>query len=97
MTSIPEDFEAPLLKWFRGVDAHLNKLGDQIFAHVELDMQRKPSLPKIELPFFNLFGNGGQKALLPKKDPKNEELPPPLPPVKDPPKAAPQLPGAREL
>lgn len=80
--SVPADFRAPLLTWFRGVDAHLTKIDDKMAAHVELDMQRKPAeKPKFELPLFNLFG-GGQKALKP--DPKAkpaEELPPPLPPV----------------
>jgi hypothetical protein len=85
LAAVPEDFEAPLLKWFRGADAHLTRLGDQVVAHAELDMQRKPSAPKIELPLFNLFG-GGQKALKPKKVPKDEELPPPLPPVPNPPR-----------
>jgi len=100
LTSIPEDFEAPLLKWFRGLDAHLNKTDGQILVRAELDMQRKPTAPKIELPFLNNLFGGGQKALKPKKDPKADELPPPLPPVKDPPKAdppKPQLPGARDL
>ena len=102
LTTIPDDFEAPLLKWFRGADAHLNKLDGQIAFHAELDMQRKPTAPKIELPlpfFKNLFGSG-QKALQPKPGVKIDELPPPLPPVKDPPKADPpkiELPGARDL
>lgn len=82
---MPEDYQAPLLTWFRGADASLIKLDDKVLAHIELDMQRKPSAeaPKIELPLFNLFG-GGQKALKPKekeKKPGAEELPPPLPPV----------------
>ncbi|MBC7852530.1 MAG: hypothetical protein IAF94_03755 [Pirellulaceae bacterium] len=90
---MPENYTAPLLEWFRGVDASLIKLDDKVLAHVELDMQRKPAaageLPKFEIPsidVFNLFG-GGQKALQPKEkkdDPKKpaaEELPPPLPPV----------------
>jgi hypothetical protein len=93
-SGIPEGFEAPLLKWFRGLDMHLTKAGDEITAHAELDLQRKPGLPKLELPFFNLFG-GGQKALQPKPDPKANELPPPLPPVPNPPKI--ELPGPREL
>jgi hypothetical protein len=100
LTSIPEDFEAPLLKWFRGLDAHLNKTDGQVLIRAELDMQRKPTAPKIELPFLNNLFGGGQKALKPKKDPKTDELPPPLPPVKDPPKADPpkiELPGARDL
>jgi hypothetical protein len=98
--TVPEDFEAPLLKWFRGADAHLTKFGDQISTRIELDMQRKPSAPKVELPFFNLnnlFG-GGQKALKPKDKPKDEELPPPLPPVKELPKLdPPKIPGGRDI
>jgi hypothetical protein len=93
LNAVPEDFEAPLLKWFRGLDAHLLKTDDQILVRVELDLQRKPGAPRIELPLFNLFG-GGQKALKAKKDPQAETLPPPLPPVKEPPKAEPP---AREL
>ena len=59
--------------------------------------------PKVELPNFfnlgNLFG-GGQKALKPKDKPAGEELPPPLPPVANPPKADPPKPpilGGRDI
>jgi hypothetical protein len=106
-STIPENFEAPLLKWFRGLDAHLTKSGDQITTRIELDMQRNPALPKVELPNFfnlgNLFG-GGQKALKAKDKPKDEELPPPLPPVKEVPKIDPPrielpkvVPGGRDI
>jgi hypothetical protein len=95
----PNDFEAPLLKWFRGIDAHLIKDGDRLTARAELDVQREaPQGGKFELPLFNLFG-GGQKALKPKKPlPPAEELPPPpLPAVDQPPKIdlppPPPLPG----
>lgn len=101
--SIPEDFEAPLLKWFRGLDAHLTKNGDQLTTRIELDIERRPTEPKVELPSFfnlgNLFG-GGQKALKPADKQKDEELPPPLPPVVNPPKAEPsriQIPGGRDI
>jgi hypothetical protein len=91
----PEDFQAPLLKWFRGIDAHLIKDGDRLTARAELDVQREPpQAGGFDLPLFNLFGNG-QKALKPKKPlPPAEELPPPpLPAVREPPKAdAPLLP-----
>jgi hypothetical protein len=91
LAAAPEKFEAPLLRWFRGVDAHLIKDGDRLTARAELDVQREPPEPgKFELPLFNLFGNG-QKALKPKNPlPPAEELPPPpLPPVAQPPKADP--------
>jgi hypothetical protein len=100
-TTVPDDFEAPLLKWFRGLDAHLTKAGDSVMTRIELDMQRKPTAPKLEIPLFNfsdLFG-GGQKALKPKDKPAAEELPPPLPPVREVPKIDPpkvNSPGARE-
>ena len=83
---VPEDFQAPLVKWFRGLDAHLIKDGERIVARAELDMQRDAAPgPKFELPLFDLFG-GGQKALKPKPPkPGAEELPPPLPPVAKPP------------
>jgi hypothetical protein len=100
-STIPEDFEPPLLRWFRGLDAHVTKVGDQLSTRLELDMQRQPTAPKIDIPLFNfnnLFGNG-QKALKPKDPQKAEELPPPLPPVKEVPKIEPpkiNLPGARD-
>jgi hypothetical protein len=98
---VPDDFQAPLLKWFRGLDAHLTKAGDQITTRFELDVERHPAAPKVELPNFfnlnNLFG-GGQKALKPKDKPKDEELPPPLPPVRELPKIEPpKLPGGRDI
>jgi hypothetical protein len=102
LAKVPEDFEAPILKWFHGLDAHLLKTEGEILVHAELDMERQPTEPKVNIPFLNLFGGGkGQKALAPKpRPPGSEELPPPLPPVKNPPKAdlpPIELPGAREL
>jgi hypothetical protein len=57
-----------------------------LIAHIEVDLARKPEekAPESEfkLPLFDLFS--GQKAFKTKpKDPKAEELPPPLPPVKE--------------
>ena len=54
---------------------------------IELDMQRQPTAPKIEIPLFNfnsLFG-GGQKALKPKDPPKDKSCRR-LCPRKEPPK-----------
>lgn len=83
--SVPDDFEAPLLKWFRGLDAHLLKAGDTVSTRLEIDMQRTPTAPKLDLPLlnFNNFFGGGQKALKRKDPPQDEELPPPLPPVRE--------------
>jgi hypothetical protein len=70
---LPPDYVAPLLVWFRGLDAGLVKTPDQLVAHVEFDMQRKKGEePKLELPqvpLFNLFGG-------PKKPKEKENLPP---------------------
>jgi hypothetical protein len=77
-----------------------------VTTRIELDMQRQPTAPKLEIPlldFGRLFG-GGQKALKPKEGQNTEELPPPLPPVRQPPTANPPpanplpapRPGARE-
>lgn len=67
---LPEGYSAPLLEWFRGVDASLTKSGDRMILHAQLDMQRKESEIGIKLPSFNLFG--------PKKpEPKEELLPAP--------------------
>lgn len=69
---LPPDYLAPLLVWFRGLDAGLVKTPDQLVAHVEFDMQRKKGEePKLELPqvpLFNLFGG-------PKKPEEKEDLP----------------------
>jgi hypothetical protein len=86
----PADYRAPLLDWFRGLDGHLTKEQGRLIAHVEVDLARKPEekAPESEfkLPLFDLFS--GQKAFKTKpKDPKAEELPPPLPPVKEVPMA----------
>ena len=65
----PEDYQAPLLNWFRGVQAELLKSSGQIVVHAELDMQRHPKAPEIKLPLFNLFGGkgAGKKKSTPKK------------------------------
>ena len=82
--SPPEDYVAPLLTWFRGLDASLIKRPTDVQAHLEIDMHRKPSegIKLDELPLFNLFG-GGKKAFKTeeKKEPAEDLPPPPLPPV----------------
>ena len=62
----PADYTAPLLDWFRGLDAEMIMLSDSVLVRAALDLQRKPhEKPKIHLPLFNLFGGG-------KKNPKVE-------------------------
>ena len=38
LREVPEDYQLPLLKWFRGVHADLTSTGVQLKAHVELEM-----------------------------------------------------------
>jgi hypothetical protein len=96
---MPETFQAPILDWFRGLDAHVTKYGDRMVARLEVDMLRKErEQPKFEipsLPLFNLFGNG-TKAFQPKKD-QPEELPPPLPEAPAPRDSNEPLPRPREF
>ncbi len=97
---IPETFQAPILEWFRGLDAHVTKYGDRMVARVEVDMLRKErEQPKLEipsLPLFNLFG-GGTKAFQPKEE-QPEDLPPSLPEAPAPKEPAPgQLPLPRDF
>ena len=63
---VPDDYRAPLLVWFRGLDAELSQLEDKIVLHVETDMKLPPAQRKGDLPVFNLFGrragNGSKEA-----------------------------------
>lgn len=53
----PADYTAPLLDWFRGLDAEMIMVSDSVLVSAALDLQRKPhEKPKIQLPLFNLFG-----------------------------------------
>ena len=80
----PSAYHAPVLDWFRGLQAELTMHEDKLFVHAELDMQRKKGAGKIQLPFFNLFG--GKSAEKPAKTrpktkpPTVESLPEPIPP-----------------
>jgi len=81
----PVKYAAPLLDWFRGLESELTMYEDRVVLHAVVDMQRKPSEKKVELPFFNLdiFG-GGKKS---KKTVPGKPLPePPLEEIKPPPK-----------
>jgi len=71
-----EDYLAPLLTWFRGLDADLTMYDSRVVLHATLDMQRKATEPKIELPFFNNLFGGGK----PSPAAKPPAVPPPPPP-----------------
>ncbi len=59
---VPEDYKAPPLEWFRGLDLDLTKYGDRMVMHAEVDMQRSPEANRLKLPLFNLFGSGTDDA-----------------------------------
>lgn len=55
---VPEEYQAPLLSWFRGATADLSKPTGEMSLHAEIDMLRKEREPAVKLPLFNLFGGG---------------------------------------
>ena len=72
--TLPQDYTAPLLKWFRGVKLQIAKTDSQFLVHGFLDIERDKE--SSSLPSFNLFkgfGNlfGGDK----KKDDDKEKEP----------------------
>jgi hypothetical protein len=80
----PAEYQAALLEWFRGLDADFTQLDDQLMFRAQLDMQRKPTQAKLELPAFNLpniFGDFGKTSKPKEVDPKirPETLPAPKP------------------
>ncbi len=100
------DFQAPLLKWFRGVDLHMTKYDDRVVAHIELDMARTPgaNIPAAE-PNEKPGENGeeassiqlpffnlfsGQSAFKAKEPPKGEKPLTPVPKGTKPPDPAPE-------
>jgi hypothetical protein len=81
---LPNDYTAPLLVWFRGLDAGLVKTENQLVAHIEFDMQRRKSDPPAfelpQVPLFNLFGQPKAEPEKPKETPRPEKLFPDNPP-----------------
>lgn len=69
----PQDFKAPILQWFRGLEVSLIKADDRLLIHGYVDIERQPGFDAsgIKLPSFDLLGWG-------KKEPKagEEEKPP---------------------
>ncbi len=53
---MPQDYQAPLLGWFRGLNAALNKEANQMVVNIQLDLQRAADEPAVTLPSFDLFG-----------------------------------------
>jgi hypothetical protein len=65
-----EPFQAPLLTWFRGLNADLTRTVNGVVFRAELDMQRAPQEPQpVELPLFNLF-----KGIRPSAAPTEEQM-----------------------
>ena len=83
-------FQAPIMQWFRGMEADLVMLNDRVIACVQIDMKRNRQQAATpdqgEFPLFNLFRDNPfrspDKIESQEEDPF-EELPPP-PPTPDP-------------
>ncbi len=54
---LPQNYSAPLLKWFRGMDVEISKVDSQYQVHAILDIQRNQEGGA--LPSFNLFKGFG--------------------------------------
>jgi len=53
----PSDFQAPWVKWFRGLTLDLTKYEDRLVMRAEVDLQRSPAeASTVKLPLFDLFG-----------------------------------------
>jgi hypothetical protein len=79
LTEIPDDYEMPMMDWFRGVSADVTRDGEDFMLHAELDMEHievgPPEDPGtsddsiLSLPGLrNLFGGSSRK--------KDEEVKP---------------------
>lgn len=68
-TTIPEDYEAPLLTWFRGMRGAVLVSDSDLRAQLFLDLQRNPK-EETKLPSFNLMDLGGTLFGGSKKDEK---------------------------
>jgi hypothetical protein len=52
----PDDFTAPLLEWFHGLEGELIKFDNRVLVHMEIDMEHKPKQGGLSLPSFDFFG-----------------------------------------
>lgn len=52
---LPDDYQAPPMKWFRGLSADVYMVGGQFVVHSMLDVERNGEETKSILPSFNLF------------------------------------------
>jgi hypothetical protein len=50
-----EPYQAPLLRWFRGLRVDLTKQGDRLTMYAVAELQRDPAGVRFELPLLNLF------------------------------------------
>jgi hypothetical protein len=48
----PDGYTAPVLTWFRGLDAQLVRHPDRLVLRARVDMQRKEREPVLQLPFW---------------------------------------------
>jgi hypothetical protein len=72
----PPGYAAPLLDWFRGLDAEVVLDEESVLLRAALDLQRKPhEKPRFQLPRFNLFGSGSKEKPRPDDEASPAEAP----------------------
>ncbi len=59
--TLPPEYVAPALDWFRGLETQLVKYPQRLVIHAHVDMQRKEHESAITLPFFDVLKQGGKK------------------------------------
>lgn len=55
--AVPEDYVAPPLDWFRGLEARLVKQPNSLVLQGHLELQRRPRDPLINLPWRGILGD----------------------------------------
>lgn len=53
--SLPADYAAPLMGWFRGANLEITKAADRLVMRAEIEMHRESTQPKSGLPFLDFF------------------------------------------
>ena len=81
---VPEDFEAPVLSWFRGANIEVKQVENQFAVHAVMDVHREAEQKASAIPGFQLFKGFGKVETLPpvkgtpQKPSRPAELNPPI-------------------
>jgi len=52
---LPDDYQSPVSRWLRELEAQLRQQDDKLLVHIEIDMERKPTAKQIGVPMLNWF------------------------------------------